>query len=37
VKVEEDTLKPAEETAPGASGPTTLDELFGKSGGGDED
>ena len=39
VKIEEDVLKPAEETAPAASGPTTLDELFGKSApqDGDED
>jgi len=38
VKVEEDdTLKPAEETAPGTSGPTTLDELFGKGSGGGSD
>ncbi|MCC5980514.1 MAG: DUF1013 domain-containing protein [Oceanicaulis sp.] len=37
VKVEEDVLKPAEETAPGASVPTTLDELFGKSSGGGSD
>lgn len=32
VKVEEDVLKPAEETAPAPNaGPTTLDELFGKA------
>lgn len=38
VKVEEeDVLKPAEETAPGSAGPTTLDELFGKAPAQDQD
>lgn len=38
VKVEEDVLKPAEETAPAVNtGPTTLDELFGKAPAQDED